>query len=335
MPTGGVYERVPVKDIVLDTSNPRIAHYLEHQQHPPTLEMIELALETGGDDDRAGTSFSRLKQSILTNRGVSQPVILHKQSDGKYRCVEGNTRVFLYGEFKKDGVEGDWEEIPAVVHEAVSATDLHSIRLQAHLVGPRPWDAYSKAKYLHHLRNQEQLPLSELVDLCGGNKRDIVESLDAYEDMEEYYRPIVKDEGFETRRFSGFVELQNPTVKRALSDAGYTKSDFAGWIHAGKFKSLASIRSLPLVLVHEKARKAFLEEGMEKALKMLDRPQLNQSLEGADLEALSRALQQAVGTLPFDEFCRLKDDPSLPTVQHLITARDAISNLMSRLDLEE
>jgi hypothetical protein len=67
--------------------------------------------------------------------------------------------------------------------------------LQVHLVGTRPWDPYSKAKYLHHLRTQALLPFSQIVDFCGGRQKDVLESINAYSDMEKYYRPVVPDDG--------------------------------------------------------------------------------------------------------------------------------------------
>jgi len=326
---------VAVDQIELDTSNPRIAHLLEHQEPPYTADMIHLALQTGGDEEeRAGPTFTKLKQSILTNGGIVQPVILVKGAGGKYRCIEGNTRVFLYRDFRDKKIKGSWSSIPALVHSELPSNDVHAIRLQVHLVGPRQWDPYSKAKYLHYLRNEEHLPLAQIVDLCGGNERSIVESLYAYEDIEKYYRPLVGDENFDVRKFSGFVELQKPGVKQAILEARCDLTNFSEWIRDERIERLQYVRRLQAVLRDEKAKKVFLAEGMEEALKLLDRPHLNEALEEADLSQLARALRQAIDTIPYGQFSRLKHDPGETTITYLQEVRDSINGLFKDLDLE-
>ena len=98
-------------------------------------------------------------------------------------------------------------------------------------MGPRPWDPYSKAKYLYELRTQEHLPFATIVDYCGGRQTEVVEHINAYSDMEQHYRPVLGDDGaFDTTRFSGFVELQKPGIKQAITATGFDLSDFARWI---------------------------------------------------------------------------------------------------------
>ena len=78
---------------------------------------MKLALMRGGPDDgSAGTTYSGLKQSIKTNRGVVHPVIVNREPDGKLLVIEGNTRVILDREFKKEDRDDDaaWDSIPAL-----------------------------------------------------------------------------------------------------------------------------------------------------------------------------------------------------------------------------
>src|SRR5262249_15642864 len=152
--------------IQLDRSNPRIRKFLEMYGEDPTPEQIFQALGAGGDEEggASGTTFEKLKNSIITNGGVIQPVILNRHEDGTLVCLDGNTRLPLYKSFPAEKVEGKWETIPALVHKNLSEAEIDAIRLQVHLVGPRAWDPYSKAKYLHHLRTQEHLPFAMIVD---------------------------------------------------------------------------------------------------------------------------------------------------------------------------
>jgi hypothetical protein len=122
------------------------------------------------------------------------------------------------------------------------------IRLQAHLVGPRAWDAYSKAKYLWELQYKELMSLDRIVAFCGGNKRDVTIAISAYSDMENYYRPICDADDYDTEKYSGFVELQNTKVKDAILKAGFDLTNFAQWIRKGNIRNLEQVRKLPRVL---------------------------------------------------------------------------------------
>ena len=314
------YELVSVDAIELDTTNPRIAHALSSYKPPYKAEQIYLALNAGGREEEGGTTttFNKLKQSIFTNGGISQPVHLHEKAKGKYVSIEGNTRVAIYQEFKHQKAKGSWDKIPAFVYSDINDERLHAIRLQAHLVGPRPWDPYSKAKYLRHLRNDLNYPFDRLVDLCGGNKRSIQESLQAYEDMEGYYRPLLKPgEPFDTDRFSGFVELQKAGVKQALQQTGYSVKDFAQWIRSRKIERLADVRVLPRVLKDPKARQVFIDVDIDAAKKVLELPEVSETLQRAGLLALCRALTQTIQKVEFSELRKLKQDLSSPMVQDI------------------
>ena len=333
----GAHESVLVEDIELDRSNPRIRKFLEMYGDAPTPKQIFLALGAGNDDDSgtsSSTTYEKLKQSIISNGGIIQPVILNRRNNGKLICVDGNTRVALYKHFQETKVKGDWTHIPASVHHEIDEASVHAIRLQVHLVGPRPWDPYSKAKYLYELRTQEHLPFATVVDYCGGRQSEVVESINAFADMEQYYRPVVGDDGaFDTTRFSGFVELQKPGIKQAINATGFDLSHFARWIHEGKLYPLQKVRVLPRILRNEKARKIFLKHGTRQAEAVLEKPDLNRTLQEAEIGQLARALVARIASLPYSEYQRIKNDIGGDTAQELIEAQTELTNLTKSLDL--
>ena len=331
MVKSGVLELVSVADIELDRTNPRIRKFLEMYPDAPTAEQIYLALGAAGDDEsESSTSFEKLRNSILTNGGIIHPVILNRRADGSLICIEGNTRVALYKSFVEESVAGKWTQIPALVHDQMDENQADAIRLQVHLVGTRPWDPYSKAKYLHHLRTQALLPFSQIVDFCGGRQKDVLESINAYSDMEKYYRPVVPDDGsFDTSRFSGFVELQKPGVKEAIAKAGFSLTDFAHWIHDQKLYPLYTVRSLHRILAHPKARDIFLKRDAKKAMEALDRPDLDKALVDANIDQLSQALSRAIYALPWTEAERLRKDPGSELAQNLSETMTALTGLLS------
>ena len=337
MVSAGAHTSVLVDDIELDQSNPRIRKFLEMYGDEPTPEQIFLALGAGNDDDSGtsnSTTYEKLKQSIISNGGIIQPVILNRRKNGTLICIEGNTRVALYTHFQKTNVKGDWTHIPALVHDDMNEASVHAIRLQVHLVGPRPWDPYSKAKYLYELRTQEHLPFATIVDYCGGRQTEVVESINAYSDMEEFYRPAVGDDGeFDTTRFSGFIELQKSGIKQAITAAGFDLSNFARWIHEGKLFPLQKVRVLPRILRNEKSREIFLKQGARKAEAVLEKPDLNRTLQEAEIGQLARALVGRVASLPYGEYQRIGTDPGGDTAQALIEAQTELTNLTKSLGL--
>lgn len=332
MPSGRLM-LLPVLKVELDQTNPRIRRFLENYSGTPTYDQIALALDVAGsgDDGQGATTPEKLKNSILTNRGIMQPIIVNKQADDRMVCIEGNTRLYIYRTFLHEKVEGDWSEIPALVHESLSPTDVDAIRLQAHLVGPRAWDAYSKAKYLWELQHKELMPLDKLVAFCGGNKRDVTIAIQAYADMEAYYRPICVSDDFDTERYSGFVELQNARVKDAILRAGFTLKDFATWIRNNNIKNLAEVRALPRVLLDKKARDIFVKKNMKAALDVLEKPELTAGLRGASIGQLARALTEAIEQIPYVEFNRLRASPEDDAVRYINEAHDALRQLIADL----
>jgi ParB-like nuclease domain len=155
-------QMIPVAEIQLDRDNPRIRKFLEMYGENPTPDQFYMALGSAGDEqsDHSAT-FEKLKNSIQTNGGIIQPIILNKKN-GSYVCIEGNTRVALYKKFQAEKFKGTWTHIPALVYEDMNDLQVDSIRLQVHLVGTRPWDPYSKAKFLYALRKDKNMPLARV-----------------------------------------------------------------------------------------------------------------------------------------------------------------------------
>lgn len=335
----GKFEHLPIGDVELDRENPRIRKFLEIHDNP-TADHMALALSSSGGSEEPGndgTKFDELRQSILTNGGIIQPIIVNRVKKTKViTCIEGNTRVLLYRMFGEEKATGDWKTIPAIVYDDMPQDQIDAIRLQVHLVGTRQWDPYSKAKYLHHLRTKDLLPWSKIVDFCGGRQKDVAESISAYEDMEKYYRPLVGDGGFKIRLFSGFKELQKPGVKAALLKAKFDVGDFAQWIHEEKIAPLARVRSLPLILGNDKARAIFLKPDgdAEAALAVLDRPDLSEALIGAETGQLARALAKRVYDMPWQQAKKLQEDPSSAAAEALREAYLSIAQLL-QLDTPE
>lgn len=329
-----------IDELQLDTDNPRIKKYIEMYGDNPTADQIHMALNVseGEDSQSGGTTFISLKESIRTNGGIIHPIIVNEREDGRKVVIEGNTRLAIYQLFDSDNVKGDWKKIPALLFENLPQERIDAIRLQSHLVGPRAWDPYSKAKYLHSLHTQEFMTFERIVDFCGGRKKEVQDYIDAYNDMEKYYRKVVEEQGdnFDTTRFSGFVELQNPRVKNAIfsTEIDGRKADlydFSRWINEEKIYPLNTVRSLPQILANPRARKVFLEKNAKEALKELDTRNDQVNLSDAKLEDICSALINKIQTLSFSELMAIKDNPEGDKHRLIFDLSDEIELLTEQL----
>lgn len=318
------YIELSVDQIELDRSNPRISNYLDlYDEENLDSETMALLLGTTAD------SCASLRESIKENGGIIHPIIVNKTSDNKYVVIEGNTRLQIYRDFIKQRIPGKWGKIKALVYEELDKNSMHSIRLQAHLVGPREWDPYSKAKYLNYLANEEHMPLTVLIAYCGGNSKtsEIKHMISAYQDMQEFYRPLCDDDSmFNIKKFHGFVELQNRNILECLVLHGYTKKDFAQWMVDERFTKLEDVRKLPAILNSKKASEAFFREDSKAAKKILAVEEISpDSLKDVPYEMLAKELIKRMDDFKQKEIDFLRHD--VDYAGKLSTLRDVIDSV--------
>ncbi|MCY3767944.1 MAG: ParB N-terminal domain-containing protein [Gammaproteobacteria bacterium] len=329
-----------VDTITFDSDNPRIKKSLEKYGDKINAERIHFALRSAADGVSGTSSYTRLKDSIRASNGIISPITVVPKGN-QYVCIDGNTRLAIYKHFTKEGVQGEWSQIKAIILGDANQQDIETVRVSAHLVGSREWPAYEKARYLHYLRNEKLMDYNEMIALCGGNKIDIERQIDAYHDMNEYYRDLVDDTAFQIDRFSGFVELQKPKVKNAIFEAGMELKDFGEWIRDGKIYRLNEVRNLPRVLQDDDARKKFLEGGprsIEDACRLLDRKIEDRwekgldkmSLETATFHQLVEVLGRRINDLPYSELSALKEKNN-DAANDQINAMENLSANLTRL----
>ncbi len=304
------YENLSIYDVELDTDNPRIKQYVEMYGDNITSEGIALALTatSGGDT----SSYRNLKESIKVNRGIINPIIVNRKSSGKMIVIEGNTRLQIYREFAESDPKGPWHQIIAMVYDDLDINRIHAIRLQSHLVGPRDWDPYSKAKYLNQLSTIDHMPLSMIISYCGGKAGEINTYIDAYSDMQKYYAPLAESEGyqFNPQDFSKFAELQKKMILQALAIHNYTKTDFARWVLDGNIDTAQNVRKLPQILSNKVAKEHFLKGTISEAVEYLNSDEKgSKGLDKASMYDLARELIKRIQNISWNEVKSLKNDP--------------------------
>ena len=332
------YAQIPVSEIDFDTENPRIKMALEKYGDGLNAHRIHFALKSASNGPTS--SFKSLKDSVRASRGILFPVTLTEKVD-RYTCIDGNTRLAIYQEFAREGVAGDWSRIKAVIIKGSDKRDIEMRRVSAHMVGAREWPAYEKARYLHYLRNEELWDYGRMIELCGGNKVEIERQINAYHDMNDFYRDIVDDSAFQIDRFSGFVELQKPRIKEAIFESGLELKDFGKWIRDGKIRRLEDTRKLPQVLADEEARNTFLSGGprsIEDAIRVLDqrraadRRMQKRLLKEASVTELAETLAKRINDMPYSEIRILRNKDRAESREQLAILEDLSARLGGLLE---
>ena len=304
------FRELNIENLQLDMENPRIAKYIEiYGKEDLNSEVISLALG-GGTNDEKGTSYNTLKESIKANKGIINPIMVNEMENGEMIVIEGNTRVQIYKEFKKYGVEGNWETISALVFKNLDENEKDAIRLQSHLVGPREWDPYSKAKYLNYLSNSRNLPMARIISFCGGNQSEIIKLIESYNEMETYYRKNLHDDSeFDQKDFSKFYEFQRKTIKEAIFRKGYTIEDYAKWVINGNVDTAVNVRKLPLIFNNNEAINVFLNSNISEAeKKVVVDDSFDKTLNNIPYYVLANQLNKKINEIELKELKSLQYD---------------------------
>ncbi len=327
------YKELDIDEVELDTNNPRIKMYLETYKEV-TSEGIALALNGTQSDD----SFRALRESIRVNGGVINPILVnHNTALDRYVVIEGNTRLQIYKDFRANNTAGDWETIRAIVYDDMSDEEIHSIRLQSHMVGPRDWDAYSKAKYLHYLMHEECLPMPVIISYCGGKQNEINRLVDAYKDMKMFYMPKAEELGFDIdyRDFSKFSELQNPRIIKALALNNYTKEDFAEWVLNGNVDTAQNVRNIPIVLEEKAAKEEFFKTNLTEAYKLCYHPAKPVDYSNIDYIDLCKMLTTKLDDIKYKEVQYLQSEEGYEKRSALLYLKSSIEFILDEEDEDE
>lgn len=328
---------MPTDQIDFDTENPRIKIALEKYGNKLNEQRIRFALSTATEGSSTVSSYRSLKDSIRAARGICVPIVV-RPDDDRFVCIDGNTRLSIYRALNEEGASGDWSKINCLVLNNPEPRDIETIRVTSHLVGAREWPAYEKARYLHYLRNVEFMGYDELIARCGGNRTTITQQIEAYHDMNTYYRDVNADDAFKIDRFSGFVELQKKDIKDSIFRADLDLYDFGRWIRDGQIRRLRDVRSLPSVLADTEAKNIMVNGGVgsiENAIEVakannrqdIDPSPFDSVVGEMTVASLAEALLQKIKSLPRDDYIALRDRQYETADQDVDTLSDLAEQL--------
>ena len=326
---------IPIDTIKLDSSNPRIRWAFDEQE--PSDEIVKLAIKSDTNEKNTATAYRVLKNCIKTTKGIINPITVNQLPDGELIAIEGNTRLHIYRELLTETGGEHWRKIPAYVYKSLTQTDIDAIRLSAHIVGYREWDAYSKARYLYDLSTKQNMSVQQIGGLCGGKHADIEKSIEAYTDMEKYHRPKCDelDENFRHDRFSAYKELQKSRIKQDILRAGKTIGDFAEWVLIGKIRINSDVRHLPSILKHREASDLFFSKGgtAEEAYKLTQTPPPKNAKDLSLLDLLL-GLKDKIDNIPLTQINNIKNNPDGELAGCLTDVHEKVENVWEICNLQ-
>jgi hypothetical protein len=255
---------VPLDLVDLDPENPRIGMAVDARPAGsiPSQKDIEFYIRL-----KSPEAFDKLKVAIEANQGIFNPIWARRASRGRFQAVEGNTRVLVYRDLHKKILnDTKYVTIPArILPPGVGREHINFVRVEAHLRGVTPWDAYERARYLWRL-NEDGYSVSRLAGLTRLREGEILNGIAAYKTMTEQYLPKYPDPE-EVLRFSYFVEYHTKRkIREAVARSGYTVADLCDWIGTGKIPRAVDIRDLPDILSIPEARTEFETKGYRDAM---------------------------------------------------------------------
>jgi hypothetical protein len=314
-------QKISLKQLILDIENPRIQYFLDTRLNDNiTQEKIKFALAEGNDQ------YEKLKEHIERNGGIYDPIWVVPQEEF-FTVVEGNTRAFIYEELSEKYVNDEkWKTISAyVLPYKVDRNVINFIRLEKHLFGPTPWDAYEKARELYRLNTDEDYSFKRLEQLTKLAASDIKNNIQAFMDMEEQYLPKY-NKPVERLKFSYFVEFRkNKELRRLIKEGKLSLMEFCDWVGEGKFRRGEDIRKLSIVLKDEQSRQALIDDNFQAALDQLE--QKNPAAKSKLFEKIEDVSDGLEG-LPFGELDEIKRGLQPAKIEALKRLYSVTTNLL-------
>lgn len=268
IPTEIEEKEVEVKIINLDQENPRIGLFKDAQiRSDLTQEEITFALMNKNPE-----AFNKLKESIEVNEGIINPIWVQPVNKNKYLIIEGNTRLVIYKLLSEKYPHKEIYQniLCRVLPKKVDEKQKEFIKLEAHLRGTTPWDAYEKARYLYILNDIEGYSIRRLQSLTKLSENEIKSSIQAFLDMQEQYLPRYGDDPKEVFKFSYFVEYEkNKKLKEEMKKNNLTISDFCNWVGGERIPRAQLVRDLQPILAYKESREEFIKNGYDYAVEKL------------------------------------------------------------------
>ena len=259
-------EEISLNLIDLDSENPRLGYWKDLQEKK-VFSQTEISSALIFEDEEG---IRKLKLSIEVNEGIINPIWVIKKG-GRFLAADGNTRIQIYRDLNKKYPDKEcYKKIRCrILPEDTEEKVIEFIRLNEHLRGVNDWEVYVRAKMLYTLFYERGYFLEELQSKTKLSQNQIVRWMEAYKNMNEQFLPEYGNQPDSLRKFSYFVEFENPKIKRGMEEAGLTVNNFSKWVGEGEIKRAQDVRDLKKIFEDDKIKNKLVEKGYVFAVKQL------------------------------------------------------------------
>jgi hypothetical protein len=290
---------IPLDDVLLDPTNPRVANTIAAGHHGDG-EAMQAALRNilWSDSD-----VHDLYRSVHSNRGLIERIIVRSN----LVVAEGNCRTVVYRKLRENFPDDPaWRTIPArVLPQDISDRQVAILLGELHVGGKNKWSAFEKAGHIHQLYMKFGMVQEEIAKLLKTSKTSVNHNVRAFDAMKNKYLVAFPGPGA-VRKFSYFLELFNkPELRDWITRSPESLDDFVQWVGTEKISQGQHVRELKDIVSNPRALAAFGRQGREAALKILkqDRPELTSPLFKMMLD-MTQALEDA----RLDDIQRVRKD---------------------------
>ncbi len=296
------YDVVDLGKVRLDPDNPRLrrrVHEKFNDQVPTQEQLRDIVLELA--------PVPELQADIRESKGLLEPIYV--TADGL--VVEGNCRTAVFlklrDTFKNDA---HWKRIPVLrFPSTVKPKELAVFQAKYHITsGKNPWEPYEKANHIYHMHTELKMSIKEISEALhprmqqetvrrnletyqaftaehlnrrdnpGGNgtaKRGTSKSKSARKPKPNKEARRKPDEGKSSepsaRAWSAYDEFFKKTNLAEFRKTPANQKWFAKIVKSGRLGRAENVRHLAKILATPGARDALEKEGIDAAIKIVER----------------------------------------------------------------
>lgn len=256
---------VPVADLLLDSKNPRVQQLVGARALTITQQELEDLL---WERD----AVKALKEDILQNGGVREPLLVVRLKDERLVAWEGNCRITSVRHILRDHFPDDprFVCVPCWVFNEgdITEEDIAVVLTEIHVASKIAWPAFEQARLVHELHNKYGKPFDWLCSHLRLGRSKITQYMQAYDATTNYINAHPDPQN--VRKFSLFHELMKKAElrDRFLTDPTFRQA-FHAWITDGKISDSKQVRDLPRILPDKKATEILGKEGYDAAMEVL------------------------------------------------------------------
>lgn len=289
---------LPVEDILLDPTNPRIANTVAVSNFSDGKVMQDSLAEFLWSD----SDVHNLYRSVLENRGLIERIIVRNNMV----VAEGNCRTVVYRKLReKFPKDPTWKTIPArVLPGNITDRQIAILLGELHVGGKNEWSPFEKAGHIHQLFTQFGMVQEEIAKILKTSKTSVNHNIHAFDALKKYMLAFPGPGA--VRKFSYFLELyKNPQLREWVRKSPEALDDFVQWVGTNKIQQGRDVRELKDIVSNPRALAAFNKQSRDAAMRILgqERPELS-----SPLFKLMLDMTEALADARLDDIQRVRKD---------------------------